>query len=74
MEVYETTLHFVLEDVDKHRLQKTPVQCFMTLYPWVYDCETVDLQIVMNNDLTHSVCQHLSNQKAQVFWLSNFKC
>jgi hypothetical protein len=45
----------------------------MTLYPWVYDIDTIDLQMTMNNDLTPVICSYLKRD-AQVFWLSNFKC
>jgi hypothetical protein len=73
METYETSLHFVLQDIDRHRRQGTPTQCFMTLYPWAYDLDLIDMQIVMNNDLTNVICSYLKRD-AQVFWLSNFKC
>ena len=73
MEVYECNLHFVLADIDRHRKQATPVQCFMTLYPWAYDIDMVDMQIVMNNDLTNVICSYFKKD-AQTFWLSNFKC
>jgi hypothetical protein len=73
VETYETSLHFVLQDVDRHRKQQTPASAFLTLYPWAYDLDQVDMQIVMNNDLTNSVCQNLKKD-AQVFWLSYFKC
>lgn len=73
METYETTIYFVLNDIDRHRRQHTPVGCFMTLYPWAYDIDLVDMQIILNNDLTAVTCSYLKRD-AQVFWLSNFKC
>lgn len=59
VEIFETTLHFVVKDIDRHRKQHTPAACFMTLYPWAYDMDLVDMRIIMNNDLHDVIGQFL---------------